>query len=92
MGYFKDIHCDLLDLYSKAEANFLLFAKCIKADGYAGEPVYSEDNAIAAAQYYGMMCGYMNAEKAIFSSNVIEEEMKELEDIKLFRKDFEESS
>lgn len=83
MGYFKDLHCDLLDLYSKAEQNYLLFKGFIEKDGFG------ETTAIAMAQYYGMMCGYMNAEKAIFQSHVIEDEMKELGEIKLFRTDFD---
>ena len=86
MGYFKDLHCDLLDLYSKAEQNYLLFKGFIEKDGFC------ESNAIAMAQFYGQMCGYMNAEKAIFQSNAIEDEMKELGEIKLFRTDFEKIS
>ena len=85
MGYFKNLHIDLLDLYSKAEQNYLIFAR-------DNAKSYSNETAVAAAQYYGMMCGYMNAEKAIFQSNVIEEEMKELGAIKLYESDFKEES
>lgn len=92
MGYFKNLHIDLLDLYSKAEQNYLIFARDMDVTAVIGEKPYNADTAIAAAQYYGMMCGYMNAEKAIFQSNVIEEEMKELGVIKLYESDFKEES
>ena len=92
MSCFKDLHCDLLDRYFEAEVCYQLFSNNIMVDGYIANKVYVTDNAIAAAQYYGMMCGYANAEKTIFGSDIIEQEMAKLGEIRLFEDDFEESS
>ena len=83
MGLAKNLDIDLQDLYSQAESNYLLFSNetCVKGK-------YDVESAIAAAQYYGMMCGYMNAEKAIFQSDMIEKEIAELGRIRLFKSDF----
>lgn len=80
MSKIADAIIGFWEMYEKAEREFDYWESLLKYE-------YTEDNALAAAQYYGKMNAIADISYELFGDEILREHFAK-KDVKLFRSDF----